>query len=158
MNLPKRIDITAKQLEKVLARAKRLLPPDDYEIIKGMADTIVFLSNVVGKKNAQVQKLLKMLFGTVTEKTRKVLKEKKDRQEALKKDAGGHGRNGAESYTGADVIQIPHSSLKEKDRCPACGKGKLYKMEPASIVRITGAAPLTAKVYEMARLRCNLCG
>ncbi|MCL5071477.1 MAG: hypothetical protein M1308_11365 [Actinobacteria bacterium] len=40
MNLPKQIDITEKQLNAILARAKRLLPPEDYEIIKGMADTI----------------------------------------------------------------------------------------------------------------------
>lgn len=157
MNLPKRIDITPKQLDAILARAKRLLPPDDYEIIRGMADTIVFLSNTVGKKNAQVQKLLRMLFGTVTEKTRKVLKEKKDKQPE-KKDIKGHGRNGVDSYIGADKIEIAHNSLKEKDRCPCCGKGKLYMAEPATLVRVTGQAPLAAKVYEMARLRCNLCG
>ena len=158
MNIPKRIDITPKQLEEVLARAKELLLPEDWQIIKGMADTIAFLSNIVGKKNAQVQKLLKMLFGTITEKTRKVLKEKKDKEAALKKEAKGHGRNGVDSYSGADKIQIPHNSLKEKDRCPECGKGKLYMEAPATIVRVTGQAPLSAKVYEMAKLRCNLCG
>lgn len=158
MNIPKRIDITAAQLDEVLARAKKLLAPDDYEIIKGMADTITFLSKVVGTKNAQVQKLLRLLFGTFNEKTKKVLKEKKDKQEAEKKEKEGHGRNGVDSYTCADKIEIPHKSLKEKDRCPACGKGKLYVLEPSSIVRVTGNAPLAAKVYEMARLRCNLCG
>ena len=158
MNIPKRIDITEAQLEEVLARAKELLLPGDYEIIKGMADTITFLSKAVGMKNAQVQKLLRLLFGKVNEKTRKVLKEKKKKEEAEKKDTKGHGRNGVESYSQADIIQIPHTSLKEKDRCPACGKGKLYSLEPASIVRVTGNAPLSAKVYEMARLRCNLCG
>ena len=157
MNLPKRIDITPKQLEEVLARAKELLLPEDWQIIKGMADTITFLSNIVGKKNVQVQKLLTMLFGTITEKTRKVLKEKEDK-DAKEKKAGGHGRNGVGSYSGAVKIQIPHSSLKEKDRCPTCGKGKLYNAEPATIVRVTGQAPLSAKVYEMAKLRCNLCG
>jgi transposase len=157
VKLPKRIDITKEQLDAILARAKRLLPEEDYEITGGMADTIIFLSATVGKKSAQVQKLLKMLFGTVTEKTQKVLKEKKAKESKDRK-VGGHGRNGAESYTGADIIQIPHTSLKEKDRCPACGKGKLYSLEPSSIVRVTGAAPIAAKIYEMARLRCNLCG
>jgi len=158
VNIPKRIDITQEQLEEVLARAKKLLSKEDYEIIKGMADTITFLSKVVGMKNAQVQKLLRLLFGTFNEKTKKVLKEKKDRQETAGKEAKGHGRNGVDSYTCADKIEVSHTSLKEKDRCPACGKGKLYSLEPASIVRVTGQAPLAAKVYEMARLRCNLCG
>jgi transposase len=158
LNIPKQIDITEKQLDEVLARAKELLLPDDYEIIKGMADTITFLSKVVGMKNAQVQKFLRLLFGKVNEKTSKVLKEKKDKQGAEKKKKEGHGRNGVGSYIGADKIEIPHKSLKEKDRCPACGKGKLYSLEPTTVVRVTGQAPLAAKVYEMARLRCNLCG
>ena len=159
MNIPKRIDITPLELEEVLTRAKELLLPEDYEIIKGMADTIVFLSKIVGMKSAQVQKLLKMLFGTVNEKTRKVLKEKKEKEEAEKKDTKGHGRNGKDSYSGAEKIEIPHENLKEKDRCPSCSKGKLYDMaEPATLIRVTGQAPLAAKVYEMQRLRCNLCG
>jgi len=158
LNIPKRLDITAKQLDAILARAKRLLPQEDYEIIKGMADTITFLSSVVGKKNAHIQKLLAMLFGTVTEKTKKVLKEAKAKR-AAEKEVRGHGRNGADSYGGADKIEIPHQSLKPKDRCPSCGKGKLYDTaKPATVVRVTGQSPLAARVYEMARLRCNLCG
>jgi len=157
LNIPKRIDITEEELKEVLARAKKLLPEKDYEIIKGMADTIVFLSKAVGMKNAQVQKLLRLLFGKVNEETQKVLKEKKERKDPAK-DTGGHGRNGKERYSGADTIQIPHNSLKEKEACPACGKGKLYALEPGTIIRVTGNAPLAAKVYELARLRCNLCG
>ncbi|MCL6087055.1 MAG: IS66 family transposase [Actinobacteria bacterium] len=86
-----------------------------------------------------------------------MLKEKKEKQ-AAGKETKGHGRNGKDSYTCADKIEVSHSSLKEKDRCPACGKGKLYALEPAAIIRITGNAPLAAKVYELERLRCNLCG
>jgi transposase len=157
LNIPKRIDISQEELKALLARAKELLPEEDWQIIKGMADTITFLSKAVGKKNAQVQKLLRLLFGIYDEKTKKVLRQKKER-EALDKETGGHGRNGKECYSGADTIQIPHNSLKEKDRCPACGKGKLYALEPGTIIRVTGNAPLAAKVYELDRLRCNLCG
>jgi len=157
LNLPKRIDITEEELKALLTRAKKLLSKEDYEIIKGMADTIKFLSKAVGTKNVQVQKLLRLLFGTFDEKTQKVLKEKKERQD-LTKETKGHGRNGADSYIGADIIEISHQCLKEKDRCPACGKGKLYIAEPGTIIRITGNAPLAAKVYELERLRCNLCG
>jgi len=42
LNIPKRMDITPKQLEELLARAKKSLSKEDYEIIKGMADTISF--------------------------------------------------------------------------------------------------------------------
>jgi transposase len=158
LNVPKRIDITQKQMEAVLARAKRLLPKEDYEIIKGMADTIAFLSNAAGKNSAQIKKLLAMLFGTINEKTSKVLKENKARK-SLEKEIKGHGRNGASVYSEAEKIEISHESLKPKDKCPVCKKGKVYDtLEPKVIVRITGQAPLSAKVYELQRLRCNLCG
>jgi transposase len=158
LNVPKRIDITQKQMEAVLARAKRLLPKEDYEIIKGMADTIAFLSNAAGKNSAQIKKLLAMLFGTINEKTSKVLKENKARK-SLEKEIKGHGRNGASVYSEAEKIEIAHESLKPKDKCPVCKKGKVYDtLEPKVIVRITGQAPLSAKVYELQRLRCNLCG
>ena len=158
MNTPKRIDLTEKQMEALLSRAKRLLSEEDYEIIKGMADTISFLSRSAGKNKAHLQKLIAMLFGEINEKTAKVLKEAKAKKQTGRK-SNGHGRNGASAYSGAQKIEIPHEGLKPKDKCPVCKKGKVYDMkEPGIIVRVTGQAPVSAKVYEMQRLRCNLCG
>jgi len=158
LKTPKRIDLTQKQMNALLARAERLLPEEDYKIVKTMADTISFLSRTMGMKNAHIRKLLAMLFGTVTEKTSKVLKEKKDRKKTNEKPKG-HGRNGADSYKGAQKVIVNHESLKPKDKCPSCKKGKLYDTKkPAVTIRITGQPPLAAKVYEIERLRCNLCG
>ena len=71
----------------------------------------------------------------------------------------GHGRNGAQSYTGANKVAVPHPSLHAGDPCPGCGKGKVYpQKEPKTLVRMVGQAPLAATVYELDRLRCNLCG
>ena len=39
-------------------------------------------------------------------------------------------------------------SRARSTRCP----------RPGILVRITGQAPLQAKVYELQKLRCNLCG
>ena len=56
-------------------------------------------------------------------------------------------------------MKIPHPALHRADRCPGCLKGKIYPVaEPATLVRITGMAPLGATVYECERWRCNLCG
>jgi hypothetical protein len=61
----------------------------------------------------------------------------------------GHGRNGASSYTGAEKVTLPHSSVQHGQRCPHCDKGKVYEqLEPATLVRVTGMAPLSATVYE----------
>ncbi len=71
----------------------------------------------------------------------------------------GHGRNGASSYTGAKKVAVPHPTLHTGDSCPGCEKGKVYpQKEPKTLVRIVGQAPLAATVYELNRLRCNLCG
>jgi transposase len=120
-----------------------------------LAETIVFLSKSVGKKNAQIGKLTNMLFGAVTEKTAKVLKEKKEKEKAGSEDKQikGHGKNGASQYSGAKVIAIAHLTLKPKDKCPSCKKGKVYEANiPKTVVRITAQAPLTACLYQMQRL------
>ncbi|MFH1107887.1 MAG: hypothetical protein V1790_01625, partial [Planctomycetota bacterium] len=56
-------------------------------------------------------------------------------------------------------IPVAHESLKSGDPCPECQKGKVYEVaQPGVLVRITGQAPVRAKVYELQKLRCNLCG
>jgi hypothetical protein len=82
-----------------------------------------------------------------------------DEGDPVKQKKPGHGRNGADAYTGAQKVQVPHESLKAGDPCPEpeCA-GTVYGSAPSVIVRISGRAPLDAKVYELQRLRCNLCG
>jgi transposase len=73
--------------------------------------------------------------------------------------APGHGRNGAEAYAEAHKEFVAHTKLKAGQRCPLCLKGKLYELRtPGVLVRVTGQAPLTATVWELQKLRCNLCG
>lgn len=123
-------------------------------------------------KSQSIGRLLKLLFGGSTEKSKDVLKDSdgdknKSRsgtfsseltKEASKKPKG-HGRNGACAYTGAEKVFIPHSCLKPGDPCPLCPKGKVYELkELGVVVRITGKAPVDASVHELQKLRCNLCG
>lgn len=43
------------------------------------------------------------------------------------------------------------------DTCPDCGRGKLYKYEPATFLRIVGQTPFSAHRHLMERVRCNAC-
>jgi hypothetical protein len=79
-------------------------------------------------------------------------------EEAAPAKAKGHGRRGANAYSGAERVPVPHDALTCGQRCPLCKKGKLYEQKPAVILRVRGVAPLAATVYELQRLRCNLCG
>jgi len=162
MSPPKRINLTPEQLDALLKRVETgTLQDGDYEIIKGMADTLSFLSQALDNKNTSIKRLLKLIFGDSTEKTAQVLKRNKaggKKSGKKKKKRKGHGKNGAAAYTGAQKIQVAHESLKPKDACPDCHKGKLYKLPDAGvIVRVTGNAPCSATVYELQKLRCNLC-
>ena len=70
----------------------------------------------------------------------------------------GHGRNGAQAYAGATKIKVEHPSRYAGERCPECYRGKLYTAAtPGVLVRVVGQAPLGATVYELEKLRCNLC-
>src|ERR1700689_2626194 len=95
-----------------------------------------------------------------TEKTRNVLEQSAaPAPESESEPVKGHGRNGASSYTGARKVAVPHPHLHAGDACPGCERGKVYpQKEPRMLVRIVGQAPLAATVYELDRLRCNLCG
>ncbi len=162
MNPPKRIDLSPEQLDALLKRVEAgTLQDGDYEIIKGMAETLAFLSQALDNKNTSIRRLLRLIFGERTEKTATVLQRNKGGGKKLgkkKKKRTGHGKNGAAAYHGAEKIPVAHESLKPKDRCPECQKGKLYELsDPGVIVRVTGNAPCSATVYELQKLRCNLC-
>lgn len=70
----------------------------------------------------------------------------------------GHGRNGAKDYPGAKNVSVSHVTLQAGDDCPECEKGTVYETRPGVLIRIVGQAPLQATVYEIQKLRCNLCG
>ena len=177
MKSPKQIDLNLDQVDALLKRVESgSLKESDYEIIKAMAETIHLLSQAVDEKATSIRRLLRMLFGAGTEKLENVLKNKDknesgsagpnasgqnlaDKKNKPDQKTKGHGRNGAADYTGADQIKVPHGTLKPGDKCTDCLKGKVYEMSvPTVIVRITGKAPLHATVYQMQKLRCNLCG
>jgi transposase len=80
-------------------------------------------------------------------------------EKAAKSPPKGHGRNGADAYAGAEKIAVPHESLQPGDPCPKCEKGTVYETgRPGVLVRLVGQAPIEAKIYELQKLRCNLCG
>ena len=171
MKAPERIDLDLEQVDDLLKRVESgCLQAGDYQLIKAMVQTIELLSQCVDEKATSIRRLLRMLFGPRTEKLKDVIKDKQtsDSSKSTQQpttDKGnkpkpkGHGRNAAADYTGAQQIKVDHATLKPQDNCPGCLKGILYEMKvPKVVVRITGKAPIAAKVYQMQKLRCNLCG
>lgn len=81
-----------------------------------------------------------------------------DAAAAEKPHRPGHGRQGAEVYRGAQTVECHHEELAVGERCPACGRGRLYRLPPGVEIRLDGNALLSAVRYELERLRCSACG
>jgi transposase len=70
----------------------------------------------------------------------------------------GHGRQGTEVYRAAQTVECRHEELAVGERCPACGRGNLYRLPPGVEMRVDGNALLSAVRYELEKLRCSACG
>jgi transposase len=70
----------------------------------------------------------------------------------------GHGRQGAAVYRAAPTVVCRHEELGVGERCPACGRGRLYGLPPGVEMRLDGNALLSAVRYELEKLRCSACG
>ena len=70
----------------------------------------------------------------------------------------GHGRHGAEVYRAAQTVACRHEELAVGERCPACGRGSLYRLPPGVEMRLDGNALLSAVRDELEKLRCSACG
>lgn len=161
------IELTDAQMKELLVRVKdRTLLEQDYEAIAGMVETIRRLSQSLEESAASIKRLMRYLLGPPTETARNVLADEGSAQprptpepEKPKKPRKGHGRLGANRYTGGSLVQRTHPDLASGAPCPLCPKGKVYELAmPSTFVRIAGGAPLQSTVFELSRLRCNLCG
>lgn len=148
--------------------------------MRGLIETLQYLGEAVDQKSQSIKRLLKMIFGSTTEKAEDILDETpsdeddtddegddlvdelEDASEGSSQDESpettGHGRNGSDAYTGAKKVCVPCQEVTRGEICPKCGRGKTYLMPPEKLVRVTAEAPLSAKVYELEKLRCNACG
>ena len=162
------IEVNFEELTALLERARQgPLAEEDCQRLEGAIHALSHLIERIGEKHTTISQLRALLAKPSTEKTSKVLEEagiKAPPKNSPPPNAPGppkpgHGRNGALAYGGARRIKIAHASLKRGDCCPECQKGKVYEQkEPALCIRVVGQAPIAATVYELERLRCNLCG
>jgi transposase len=162
------LDVNLPELEALLERLRQeSLDAASYQKLQALLKAFRYLVEQIGDKDARISRLRALLMKPSTEKTSKVLEQagiKVPPQNHLPPKAKGapkpgHGRNGAQAYGGARRIKIAHGSLKSGDSCPGCLQGKVYlQKDPGLRIRVVGQAPIAATVYELERLRGNLCG
>ncbi len=183
---PEIIEVNSQRVEKMLDRAATNLSHDDAELIRRIIESYSYIADLVEDKNTSIARLRKLMFGSKSEKTEKVvgtteadtqtspdtesveeLPANSDASSTSSSDVGadqgsspppGHGRYGADDYPGASQVDVKHPTLSPGDACPECIQGTVYEKTPSAIVRVVGQAPLGATVNRMQRLRCHLCG
>jgi len=158
-----RLDATPEELASIVERTRPALDEAEYQKLKAAIRTLTAVNTLIQNQDITIESLRNFLCASKTEKTTAVLKrsgiETGVSPKAPKPKPPGHGRHGAKAYRGARKIAVPHALLKSGDGCPDCQRGKVYlQREPGVLVRLIGQAPLDATVYQLEKLRCNLCG
>ncbi len=119
MKQPRRpIDVNLEELDRVLDEARQApLSEEDHhklrEALHAMAAMLARSRNT--EKTSSV--------------VRKPEEEAGDSGKQPDPDAPpppGHGRNGAEAFSGTNRVEIRHQTLSHGDRCPECGQGNVY--------------------------------
>ena len=175
MKEPELVTATQEELDEILQRARPALSDPQYRLLEGVLATFVYVMLELQNAKTSIKRFQRMLFGQRTEHKRNVLghvvAEDPHGQDAAGPGAGlanvvvpvpkprppGHGRNAAQAYSGAPIVECEHPELESGDRCPECDQGRVYDSPPKTLVKVVGQAPLGATAYRLQRLRCRLC-
>ncbi len=176
MKEPELVTATQQELNELLTLARTSFPTKQYELLEGVLTTFVYVMLKLQNAKTSIMRLQRMLFGGRTEHKCNVLERAAAEADPHGLDAAGagvelaevvvpspkprprgHGRNAAQAYSGAPIVECEHPELESGDRCPECDKGRVYDSLPKTLVKVVGQAPLGATVYRLQRLRCRLC-
>jgi hypothetical protein len=180
--------IRSEQVEDLRERLKqhRLLD-SDWDLLDGLLIFLFRILRSAEEMRISLRRLQNLLFGKKTEKSRRGRPDpppgddddpspgsatgseldtplsgstsSQDQNRSEKNRPSGHGRMGASAYLAARTIHCSHPDLQAKQPCPCCRNGTLYLLRDPSIeIRILGSPVLSAKEYELERLRCSSCG
>ena len=185
MTKPVFINATEQELDALLAQAKPTFSAEQYKLLEGVLGNFSYLMRAVQNAKTSIRRLRQMLFGARTESsanlftgllgsaatgsTAAALVPSPEPPNAAPTTAAttgtdavpappkGHGRNGAQAYSNAPVVEVNVPNLASADPCPECATGKVYESPPKVIVKVIGQSPLVATIFRLKRLRCRLC-
>ena len=155
---PKVKRVTPEEKENILAKLQAVeLEAKEVEFIKGLMHGNEWLCDQLEKGLLTIAKLRK-IFDIQTETVSR--NPRRNNSGSKDKKSKGHGRNDADAYKGAEIVNVPHQELKPGDNCldEYC-TGKLYEMsDPGVFIQVIGSPLATATRYNLQKLRCALCG
>lgn len=166
-------ELSEEQLDGLMQRIREArehnlaLSSDDYDVLMSAMLMLANMQERLNNNDLTLSKLKKLL-GMVnsSEKLGKLRPEGAGKSGSTKpaRSQGTHGRRSARKpRTGNRAVKpaVHHhgvEGLSKGDSCPGCSLGKVYKYNPALLLRITAHSPFTREQHVIEQLRCNGCG
>jgi rubredoxin len=152
-------DIDIKALDELIKRVQEAiehdlaLSPEDCQLLLDVLLTFLDMQANLASNDITIQKLRK-LAGIVksSEKIQSSLAQKR-----AKKPRSRPQKPEVEKVK-PEIKHHKHDELAKGEICPECEKGKVYKYDPSTLLRIVGQSPFKPEQHVMERLRCNTCG
>jgi len=183
MNRPEDVTLSREEGEALLARLEAdALTAEDRRVLGKVLTFYFWLLFALREAKLSLKRLKTLVFGEKAKKREppasgggatggdpggtgagtEVSQAGPDARERSSAEAGarrpGHGRQSAAVYREAPRVECRHEELAVGERCPACGRGRLYRLPPGIEMRLDGNALLSAVRYELEKLRCSACG
>jgi len=161
--------LNATELDALMARLQEAIDYDlalskpDIQLLMKALMTLATMQERLSDKDISLHKLRKLVGMVKSSEKLKGLVDGKssntgDKNEDNKKKLPRKKKVKKKKAPPPEKIFHTMEKLTKGATCPDCGQGKLYKYEPAQLLRITGQTPFTAQLHLSERLRCNACG
>jgi transposase len=158
-------DIDGEELDGLIQRVQEAtehnlaLSPQDCQVLLKALKTLAALQERLSDNDITLHKLRKLVGMVRSSETMDTLLGqggKTNKKRGQKRPKPRNTKPGAPVKP--KVTQHKLDGLSKGDLCPECQQGKLYKYEPATMLRISGQSPFVPEQHVMERLRCNACG
>ncbi len=160
-------EISEKALDELIERVQNAIEHDlalsvaDMQLLLHALMTLAYLHERMADKAITLHKLRKLAgIVSASEKLKNVVPDAKAGQPKRRRKKNSKAKQDSDTATVVEH-QVCHHKLQDYHKgqtCPECERGKLYKYEPATHLKITGQSPLLSTKHVMERLRCNTCG
>ena len=153
--------VSAQEMDALIARMESVLAdglspePDDVRLILQILRQFTTMQHKLEGSAYLKERYLKLMGLVSSSESRGVLDPAAPprSRKARKKKSSVAGKPPPPK-----VCRHAIDGLEKGQPCPECEKGRLYKHEPASFIRVVGQPPLASENHILEQLRCHLCG
>jgi len=163
METPKVVELDRAALSTLIDRIESAIANDlalsveDMKLLLSAITTLCTLQAKMEQDDITLHKLRKLL-GMVKQSERRAKAGSSGKGQNKNKRKGSQKKSRKKKP--AAPVTVEHHKItryQKGDSCPDCQRGKLYKFEPVTLLRITGHARYEAVEHVVEQLRCNGC-